>query len=219
MTSAFTHDHFSTEKRRTTAQDAERRQIREQARMLANDAARLNENAEFLPYYRLIELAPALQHALKNIARTDRRYDAVESLIAVSIAEALEAIPMLCARFWRVLSQHDLVCDAASCLAHDEYAAIHQRLQEELTFIGLVRDAETQFENLFPNLWLGPKHTLSGQIADQIDPIVRSSLLLKIGTGSITTETTGLLKSQLSRVVDELNNHHCSHGLQNSGAF
>ena len=59
MTNTSITDHFATEIRQTTAQDEERRLIRQQARTLANDAPRLIETGEYLPYYKLIELAPA----------------------------------------------------------------------------------------------------------------------------------------------------------------
>lgn len=174
-----------------------------EAARLITAAPTINTQGTYLPYYQLLDFAPDFQRALKDMPRQTDHYGALETLIAWSIAEALDAIPILSVRFWRTLSHHSALCEAASILLHDEYECLHHRLAEELTLFGLAQDLETRFENIFPNLWTG-HYTLSGQVADQIDPLVGTSLLTKIGSGDISAETTGLTPVRLSHVVDTL---------------
>lgn len=168
------------------------------------DAPRLADENHYLPYYKLLDLAPAFELTLTHISRHSANFPALEYLIAMSIAEALDSIPILSVRFWRALSLCENVCAAASMLLDDSFAPIQFRLQEDLTFFGLAQDPDTRFENIFPNLWTGPKYTMSGQVAEQIEPDIAYSLRVKIGSGVISTETTGLRAKQISNIVDVL---------------
>lgn len=174
------------------------------AEHLITNAPVLNDSGHYLPYYQLLTFAPDFQLALTEMSRKTPHYGALETLIAWSIAEALDAIPILSVPFWRTMSLHPAVCEAASLLLDDAYATLHHRLAEELTLFGLAQDPETRFENIFPALWTGPKLTLSGQVHDQIDPLVKTSLLAKIANGDISAETATLRPAQLSRIVDAL---------------
>lgn len=173
---------------------------------IINNAAHINETGSYLPYYQLLLLAADFERALTTMPRTHTQYGALEILITWSIAEALDAMPILTVRFWRTLSHHPALCEATTNLLHDEYGSLHHRLQEELTLYGLAQDPETRFENLFPTLWNGPRFTMSGQIEDQIDPSVAISLLAKIGSGDIAAETTSLTNTRLGKIIDALTN-------------
>lgn len=186
---------------------AHRPRMTPNAKWLLNTASQTAQEGGYLPYYRLLDLAPDLDAALASTPRHHNAFADLEHLAAVSIAETLSQIPILTARFWRTLSLHNNICEAASLLLNEEYDCIHHRLDEELTFFGLVQDPETRFENIFPRLWRGPRLTYSGQVQDQIDPNVRASLIAKIACGDITAETTGIRPAQLSQLMTMLDHN------------